>query len=250
MQAALAHAISHFIYPLLNGSCRHHLNCIVLMADSKDTYRTIRTVSTGEFRDKGSKFLAYAYPIAAENDIETALAEVRKLHPKARHHCYAWRLGTDGHLFRANDDGEPSGTAGRPILGQLDSFAVTNVLIVVVRYFGGTLLGTSGLINAYKTAAAAALDAADIYQRVLENVYRLDFAYGKLPQVMTAVSKLNLNIVQQDFGHRGQMDIALRQSEASEIIEQLKAFVAEVYLEEVADLDEIEGFRISLQYTR
>lgn len=220
------------------------------MSTPKDTYRTIRAQSTGEFRDKGSKFLAYAYPIETDDDIEAGLTEVRKLHSKARHHCYAWRLGTDGNAFRANDDGEPSGTAGRPILGQIDSFEVTNILIVVVRYFGGTLLGTSGLINAYKSAAAAALEAADIYERVLEDVYRLAFEYDKLPQVMTAVSKLNLNVVHQDFGHSGQLDIALRQSEAPAIIEQLKALVAEVYLEEVADLEEISGFSISRQYTR
>lgn len=220
------------------------------MSTPKDTYRTIRAESTAEFRDKGSKFLAYAYPVESEEDIENNLAKVRKLHQKARHHCYAWRLGTDGNAFRANDDGEPSGTAGRPILGQIDSFGLTNVLVIVVRYFGGTLLGTSGLINAYKSAAAAALDNSDRYERVLEDVYRLTFDYSNLPQVMTAVSKLNLNIVQQDFGHSGQMDIALRQSEAQQTIEQLKALVAEVYLEEVAELEEIEGFRISLQYTR
>jgi len=220
------------------------------MSTPKDTYQTIRAESSGEFRDKGSKFLAYAYPIEKEEDIENYLAEVRKLHQKARHHCYGWRLGTDGNAFRANDDGEPSGTAGRPILGQIDSFEVTNVIIIVVRYFGGTLLGTSGLINAYKTAAATALDAADIYERVLEDVYRLTFDYSNLPQVMTAVSKLNLQVVQQDFGHTGQMDIALRQSEAQSTLQQLKALVAEVYLEEVDALESIEGFDITLQYTR
>ncbi|MDV7392848.1 YigZ family protein, partial [Arthrospira platensis SPKY1] len=125
------------------------------MAALPDTYRTLSGPSTGEFRDRGSKFLAYAFPVYTDEEIGLHLEEVRKLHPKARHHCYAYRLGLDGNHFRANDDGEPSGTAGRPILGQIDSFGLCNVLLVVTRYFGGTLLGTSGLINAYKLSAAA-----------------------------------------------------------------------------------------------
>jgi len=125
--------------------------------DKKDLYTTISTPTTGEFKDRGSKFLAYTYAVYSTDDIKNRLEEVRKLHPKARHHCFSWRLGTDGTQHRANDDGEPSGTAGRPMLGQIDSFGLTNVLVVVVRYFGGTKLGVSGLINAYKRATIDAL---------------------------------------------------------------------------------------------
>ena len=124
---------------------------------TKDIYQTIRGESNGEFRDRGSKFIAYAYPVYTEEEWQEKLEAVRKAHPKARHHCYAYRLGLDGHNFRANDDGEPSGTAGRPILGQIDSFGLVNVIVIVVRYFGGTLLGASGLITAYKNSAADAL---------------------------------------------------------------------------------------------
>jgi uncharacterized YigZ family protein len=140
-----------------------------------DHYKTIAGPSTGEFKDRGSKFFAYAFPVFTEEEWQEELEAVKKEHFKARHHCYAYRLGVDQNNFRANDDGEPSGTAGRPILGQIDSFELTNVLIIVVRYFGGTKLGTSGLINAYKLSAAAALDNATIEERLIEDVYTLGF---------------------------------------------------------------------------
>src|SRR6185312_5524542 len=121
-------------------------------------YTTISGTGTGDFRDRGSKFLAYAYPIQTPQDVRDYLHELKKEHPKAAHHCYAYRIGTGGIQFRANDNGEPSGSAGKPILGQIDSLGLTNVLVVVVRYFGGSLLGVPGLINAYKTATAQALE--------------------------------------------------------------------------------------------
>jgi uncharacterized YigZ family protein len=214
------------------------------MAAPPDTYRTLSGPSTGEFRDRGSKFLAYAFPVYAEGEINAHLEEVRKIHPKARHHCYAYRLGLDGNTFRANDDGEPSGTAGRPILGQIDSFGLCNVLIVVTRYFGGTLLGTSGLINAYKLSAAAALDNAAIIEKTVEEVYRLTFDYALMSPVMNAIKSLSLEMISQDFGERGQVDIAIRQSESEAALRQLKAAVAGVYLEEVEGLGAIEGFEV------
>lgn len=210
-----------------------------------DTYRTLAGESTGIRRDKGSKFLAYAWPVDTESEIALRQAELRKLHSKARHHCYAWRLGLDGQRYRANDDGEPSGTAGRPILGQIDRLELTNVLVVVVRYFGGTLLGTSGLIQAYKAAAAAALDAADIWVRHLEDVYRLSFDYPRMPLVMAAISNLQLKVVDQRFGQSGQMDIAIPRAEVARTLIKIKAQVAEMYEEEVADLGEIEGFELA-----
>ncbi|MEM6700850.1 MAG: YigZ family protein, partial [Bacteroidota bacterium] len=127
-----------------------------------DQYKTLAAPSTGEFKDRGSKFFAYAFPVETETEVATALEQVKKEHFKARHHCYAYRLGMDKNNFRANDDGEPSGMAGRPILGQIDSWELTDVFIVVVRYFGGTKLGTSGLINAYKKSAMDALEQAEI----------------------------------------------------------------------------------------
>ncbi|MDV7398872.1 YigZ family protein, partial [Arthrospira platensis SPKY1] len=135
-------------------------------------YKTLASSSTGEFKDRGSKFIAYAYPVADEEEAMEKVAELRKEHFKARHHCFAWRFGVDGLRFRANDDGEPSGTAGRPILGQIDSFELTNVVVIVVRYFGGTLLGASGLIQAYRESAAEALRQATIEERILQAIYR------------------------------------------------------------------------------
>jgi uncharacterized YigZ family protein len=215
-----------------------------------DHYKTIAGPSTGEFKDRGSKFFAYAFPVFTEEEWQEELEAVKKEHFKARHHCYAYRLGVDQNNFRANDDGEPSGTAGRPILGQIDSFELTNVLIIVVRYFGGTKLGTSGLINAYKLSAAAALDNATIEERLIEDVYTLDFDYALMPDVMNALKKLDLNVIKQDFGHKGHIQIAIRQSEVESILAQLKALIANVHLEEVEDLEEIEGLELTLSYTR
>ncbi|MCB9303717.1 MAG: YigZ family protein [Lewinellaceae bacterium] len=217
---------------------------------TKDNYRTLSGPSFGEFRDRGSKFLAYAFPAYTEEDCHTHLDSVRKEHPKARHHCYAYRLGLDGNNFRANDDGEPSGTAGRPILGQIDSFELANVIIIVVRYFGGTLLGTSGLINAYKLSAAEALEKAEIIEKVVEDIYRLTFTYVLMSKVMNAIKSLGLDMVHQDFGELGVVDVAIRQSETDDKLRRLKATVAEVYLEEVDGLNEIDGLEVACLGTR
>lgn len=216
---------------------------------NKDTYHTIAKDSFGEFKDRGSKFLAYAYPAEDKTAVEEALAQVRKLHPKARHHCYAYRLGLDKNNFRANDDGEPSGTAGRPILGQIDSAGLTNTIVIVVRYFGGTLLGASGLINAYKKSTAEALSQAEVIEKIVEEKYTIFFDYGHMSKVMNAVSKPPFRIVEQRFTETAELDVALRRTLVEEAIIQLKAQVAEVYLEEVADLEEIAGFKIEHQGT-
>src|SRR3982751_2639344 len=131
----------------------------------KDFYNTITQSSTAEFKDRGSKFIAYAFPVGTADDFKKQLQLLKKEHPKAAHHCFAYRIGSDGNNFRISDDGEPSGTAGRPILGQIDSKGLTNVLVIVVRYFGGTLLGVPGLIKAYKTATAIALQQTLVVQR-------------------------------------------------------------------------------------
>ncbi|MFT7606590.1 MAG: putative YigZ family protein, partial [Saprospiraceae bacterium] len=143
-----------------------------------DLYKTIVAPSIGEFKDRGSKFIAYAYPVYTEEEWQEHLNTVKKEHFKARHHCFAFRIGLDKNNFRANDDGEPSGTAGRPILGQIDSFELTNVFVVVVRYFGGTKLGVSGLINAYKNATIDAFQQATIIEKTVEDIYKISFHYA------------------------------------------------------------------------
>jgi len=215
-----------------------------------DKYNTITGLAEGEFRDRGSKFFAYAYPAYNAEDIAAAQADVRKLHSKARHHCYAWRLGIDKNNYRANDDGEPSGTAGRPILGQFDSFGVTNAVIIVVRYFGGTLLGTSGLINAYRTAAAEALKVANIIEKTVEDIYRLDFDYAIMSDVMNAVKKLKLEIVNQSFTEAGLVEIAIPQSQIKETMRQLRAQIAKVRIEEIDAIKTIEHLEINYIATR
>ncbi len=219
------------------------------MQASKDIFLTIASASQGEFKDRGSKFLAYAFPIRSVDEGQARLDEVRKEHPKARHHCYAYRLGTDQNIFRANDDGEPSGTAGRPILGQIDSFGLTNVIVVVTRYFGGTLLGTSGLINAYRTSAADALSQAEIVEQVVEDVFLLKFDYALMSDVMNAVKKLELKILQQEFDLDGRLEIAIRLGVREETITRLKAAISKVSLEEAQGIETIDGLSISFLYT-
>jgi uncharacterized YigZ family protein len=166
---------------------------------SADYYNTIEKPSVAEFKDRGSKFIAYAFPITDVNEFKEKLAAVKKEHPKATHHCFAYRIGTDGNNFRVSDDGEPSGSAGRPILGQLDSRQVTNVLIIVVRYFGGTLLGVPGLINAYKTAASLALQVTPIVQKPVLINYRLQFDYTQMNDVMKIVKQFDCVVLKQEM---------------------------------------------------
>ena len=143
------------------------------MDDQEFYYQSIEKPAIAEYKDRGSKFIAYAFPVNSVNEFKEKLAAIKKEHPKATHHCFGYRLGLDGNNFRVSDDGEPSGTAGRPILGQIDSKKLTNVLIIVVRYFGGTLLGVPGLINAYKTAAALALQVTPVVRKPVEVNYTL-----------------------------------------------------------------------------
>ena len=162
-----------------------------------DTYLTISSPSEALYKDKGSKFYAFAYPVQTVEQIKDILAEKRKEYYDARHVCYAYMLGYERNVFRANDDGEPSGTAGRPILGQINSSNLTDILIIVVRYFGGTLLGTSGLIQAYKTSAAEAIAAATIEERIVEKTFVSKFGYQDLNAVMRIMKDFDLAIVNQ-----------------------------------------------------
>jgi uncharacterized YigZ family protein len=213
-------------------------------------YKTISSSSIGEFKDRGSKFFAYAFPAYSEEEWQLQMEEVKKEHFKARHHCYAFRLGLDKNNFRANDDGEPSGTAGRPILGQIDSFGLTNVFIVVVRYFGGTKLGTSGLINAYRTSAQVALKNADIIEKSLDDIFQITFDYALMSDVMNTLKKLEIEMVSQDFGNIGKIKIAIPKSDLEEKMILIKAGFAKVRVEEVADLEKIEGVEIEYLFTR
>jgi uncharacterized YigZ family protein len=219
----------------------------VLMDASTDSYLTLAEPSYGEFRDRGSKFLAYTWPVSDVEDVANYLAQLRQEHPKARHHCYAYRLGLDQNNFRANDDGEPGNSAGRPILGQIDSAGLTNTLAVVVRYFGGTKLGVPGLINAYKTSTAAALERAKIIERHLQQYYQLHFSYTNMNTLMQAIHTLGYHLHEQDFSNTaGSMTVSIRLREATAALRQLKASMAGVYLEEVDQLESIENFRIEV----
>jgi uncharacterized YigZ family protein len=167
--------------------------------EEKGTYNTIAQTSTAEFKDRGSKFIAFAFPIETTDDFKQQLQVLKKEYPKAVHHCFAYRIGTDGNNFRSSDDGEPSGTAGKPILGQIDSKKLTNAAIIVVRYWGGTLLGVPGLINAYKNAAAMALQVTPIIEKQVELKYSVEFDYTQMNDVMIILKQYNCSIIAQEM---------------------------------------------------
>ena len=183
----------------------------------QDFYYTIEREATAEFKDRGSKFIGHVYPISSVEGFKDKLNEMKKLHPKATHHCFAYRLGLDGNTYRVSDDGEPSGSAGRPILGQIDSKELVNVLVIVVRYFGGTLLGVPGLINAYKSAAALALQTTPIVQRPVEQELMVQFDYTQLNEVMRVVKQYNGRIVQQEMQLFCSMTVAVPRNRWTEI---------------------------------
>ena len=163
------------------------------------TYRTLKSPIQAEIKDKGSRFLAFAYPVQTAEQVKKHVDDLRQEHHKARHWCYAYRLGVDGNQFRANDDGEPSGSAGRPILGQIDSFELTDVLVVVVRYFGGTLLGVPGLIHAYKTSTQMALENAQIIEKNIEKTVRIRCEYPYLNEAIRIAKNHQAEIIEQDL---------------------------------------------------
>ena len=164
-----------------------------------DYYLTIESSAVAEFKDRGSKFLAYSFPLKSADGLKKILSELKKEHPKAVHYCFAYRTGIEGNQFRANDDGEPSGTAGKPILGQIDTKGLTDMLIVVVRYFGGTLLGVPGLTNAYKTSASLVLQCTPIVQKAVEINYKLHFNYTEMNDVMRILKQYNCTIYKNEM---------------------------------------------------
>lgn len=187
----------------------------------KDSYFTISEAVETLYKIKSSKFLTYAYPVEREEEIPPLLEALRKRHYDATHHCYAWRIGAQGERFRANDDGEPSSTAGKPILGQLLSREVTNCLIVVVRYFGGTKLGVSGLIEAYRDSAAEALEAADVVERTVDVRLRVSFSYISMNGVMKVIKEMQPRIGAQEFDNLCTMELIIREGESEMLIGRL-----------------------------
>lgn len=185
-------------------------------------YYTIEQPSMAEFKDKGSRFLAYAFPINAVEDFKKHLQELKKEHPKAVHHCFGYRLGLDGNNFRVSDDGEPSGSAGKPILNVIDSKQLTNVLVVVVRYFGGTLLGVPGLINAYKSATAMAFQVVPIIQKSVEVNYELQFDYTRMNDVMVILKQCNCNIIKQENQLFTIVQVGVPKVRLEEVLSKLK----------------------------
>lgn len=188
----------------------------------EDTYKTIKTPSEGLFKDRGSKFFAFVYPIEQESEVKALLEPLKKEHFKAVHHCYAWRLGLDRTNFRVNDDGEPSGTAGKPILNVLLSKDITNILVVVVRYFGGTLLGVPGLINAYKSATEEALNEAEILEKTVNEVYAVSFEYIRMNEVMKVIKEFDLKIRNQTFDNQCVIEIEFRKTLTNQVTGKLE----------------------------
>lgn len=188
----------------------------------EDSYLTLAEPAEALYKEKGSKFLAYAYPVRDEEQIRECLDALRKRYYDATHHCYAWRLGVDGQNYRVNDDGEPSSTAGRPILGQLLSYGVTDVLVVVVRYFGGTKLGVSGLITAYKESAAAVLSEAQIVERTVDVRFEVEFGYLVMNDVMRVVKEMRPEVLEQRFDNLCTMRLSIRAGRADALRERLQ----------------------------
>lgn len=188
----------------------------------EDSYKTIAKPAEGSYSEKRSKFLAYAFPVLSEQEVKQRLAEIQKKHWDARHHCYAYILGPHKDAYRVNDNGEPSGTAGRPIYGQLLSKDLTNTLVIVVRYFGGIKLGVSGLQNAYKVAAKEALDAAVIEERTIQEQYRVVFEYVKMNDIMQILKDPDIQVLDRQSDMRCTYTISVRQREADRITNALR----------------------------
>jgi uncharacterized YigZ family protein len=197
-----------------------------------DYYNTIERSSVAEFKDRGSRFIAISFPVKDVNDFKEKLALVKKEHPKATHHCFAYRIGLEGTIHRVSDDGEPSGSAGRPILGQIDSKQVTDVLIIVTRYFGGTLLGVPGLINAYKSAAALVLQVTPLVQKPVLVNYRVQFDYTQMNDVMTISKQFDCWVSQQEMNLFCSLQLGIPKHRIDEVLYKLKELRA-VELEKI-----------------
>mgnify|MGYP003434714766 CR=1 FL=1 len=185
-------------------------------------YNTIEQIAEAEYKDRGSRFIANASPVNTVDEFKKFLQQIKKEHPKAVHHCFAYRIGLDGNLHRVSDDGEPSGTAGKPILGQIDSKELSNVCIIVVRYFGGTLLGVPGLINAYKTSASLVLQVVPIVQKPVMVNYRIEFDFTQLNEIMIIVKQLQAVVLKQEFQLFSSMLLAVPKNRQEEMEYRVK----------------------------
>ena len=194
---------------------------IILFMNESDKYKTIKALSQGVYKEKGSRFIAFAYPVSTQEEIKAIIEKTRKDHHEARHHCFAYMIGQERLTWRVNDDGEPSGTGGKPILGQINSLGLTNILIVVSRYFGGTLLGVSGLINAYRTAAAAALENADIVERTLREFHEITYPYDCMNDVMKILKEEGADQSDQKVDIECCIKISFRKSAREKILKRL-----------------------------
>jgi uncharacterized YigZ family protein len=188
----------------------------------EDTYKTLDTIGQGLYKEKGSRFISYAIPVKEESDVKRELELLRQKYHDARHHCYAYMIGFDKSYSRANDDGEPSGTAGRPILGQINSADLTNILIVVIRYFGGIKLGVSGLITAYRAAAREAIEQANLVTRIVSDVYELEFGYHSMNDVMRIIKEESCTILSTEFELQNKLTIMARKGVSNLVFEKLQ----------------------------
>ena len=192
-----------------------------------DTFKTIKAKAEGTYTEKRSKFLAFAFPVESVDEVKSIVAEIQKKYYDARHACYAYMIGAEREVFRANDNGEPSGTAGKPILGQINSYELTNILIVVVRYFGGIKLGTSGLIVAYRQAAIEALENAEIIEKTIDETLRIEFDFEAMNTVMKVVKDLQPQIVEQTYDNLCTMTLRIRKGLMPQLREKLASYVNE-----------------------
>ena len=186
-----------------------------------DIYKTIKSASQGFYKEKGSRFIAYAFPLTDQSKVKPIVDKIRKENHEAKHHCFAYMIGYDRDIWRINDDGEPPGTAGRPIIGQINSLGLTNILIVVSRYFGGTLLGVSGLINAYRSAAASALENAELIECIIKEIYEITFPYLSINDVMKVIKDGGIGQSEQSFDLECRMKIDFRSSDKGKILSRL-----------------------------
>lgn len=192
------------------------------MDTKSDCYNSISTRAEGLFKDNGSRFIALAFPVETEEEVKAIVSDIRKEYHDARHHCYAYRLGLDGDVWRASDDGEPAGSAGRQILGQIDSAGLSDILVVVVRYFGGIKLGIPGLIRAYKTSTSDALANASVMEKIAGRWYRIGFGYAQMQDVMKLVKDMDLPQRAQDFGEYCSMEVRVRKNLNDDFLERSK----------------------------
>jgi uncharacterized YigZ family protein len=188
---------------------------------NSEIYKTITSPSRGIYKEKGSRFVSIAIPISGHEEIKPIIDKIRKEHHEARHHCYAYMIGHERNIWRVNDDGEPSGTAGRPILGQINSFGLTNIIIVVSRYFGGTLLGVSGLINAYRSAAESALRNSELTEKTVNEYYEISYPYISMNDVMKILKEENIGQSEQSFDIECRILLNFRVSSKEKVLNRL-----------------------------